>query len=926
MIRKSIYVNGLPRAVVVDPDEKLVNVIRGQLHLAGTKVGCGQGQCGACSVILDGKLVRSCTTTMKRVPDGACVTTVEGVGAPESLHPIQLALVKHGAAQCGFCMPGFVVAAKALLDENPDPTRQEVRNWFDRNRNACRCNGYKVSVDAVMDAAKVLRGEMAREELEFKMPADGRIWGSDYPRPSAVAKVTGTWLFGADLGLDLPPETLRLAVVGAEVSHAIIKSIDTSEAEKMPGVFRVLTSKDVKGKNRILAVTTFPGNKGDGWDRPILNDEKVFKRGDALALVCADTEANARAAAAKVKVEYEVLPAYMTAPEAMADDAIEIHPGTPNVYFEMTLKKGQDPRAAINQAKYKVEGDFRLQRQPHLPIEPDVAFAYLDDDGVLTIQSKSIGIHMHMAMIAEGIGVGMDKLRIIQNPTGGTFGYKLSLTNEALVAVAVLATGRPAYLRFDQKEQIASTGKRPPAYVSLSIGADEKGRLVGAAYDLTLDHGPFSELGDISCNISSQTMGAGYEIADIRGDLRSVCTNHAYGTAMRSFGSPETYLAFESLMDELAGKIGMDPLELRYLNVNRPGSTTPFGAPLDVYSLPQMLDTVRPTYRAAQERAQKESTATVKKGVGVALGIFGCGLFGPDTSDVEVELTKDGVTVYHSWEDHGQGADMGVLGTVHEALRPLGLTPEQISQVGNDTALVPVSGNSAGSRQQLVTGNALRIACETLLQAMKKADVTCWEDVEREEGASWRSCKVTYTSYRTYDEMVAEGIPTRYKGTYTLPCEFPNQDFQGNMYVCHQYGVFLAEVAVDIRTGKTSVERFTAVADMGKINNKLVVDGQLYGGIAQGIGLALSEDFEDFDKHTTLHSCGLPYTADVPDDIELLYVQTPRVGPFGAGGAGELTLTAPHVAILNAIYHATGVRITHPPALPDKVLAGLKAL
>ncbi len=906
MLKRNLYVNGVLTLVLADPKNSLADVLRGQLGLTGTKVGCGQGQCGACSVILDGKLVRACVTSMRRIADGASVTTIEGIGTPAEPHPIQLALVKNGAAQCGFCMPGFVVSIKALLDGNSDPTREEVRKWFQVHRNACRCNGYKVIVDSVMDAAKVMRGEMAREELVFKMPADGRIWGTSYPRPTGVAKVTGTLDYGADLGLKMPPDTLKLAFVQAQVSHANILSVYTSEAEKMPGVHRVLTAKDVKGRNRIHVLLTLPGNKGDGWDRPILCDDKIFKMGDEIAIVCADTEEHARAAAEKVKVELEVLPAYMSAPAAMAEDAIEIHPGTPNVYYDMTISKGEDAKPILDAAPYVVEGDYYLQRQPHLTIETDVALGYYDDEGRICIHSKSISIHEHVEMIAEGMGMPVEKVRIIQNPAGATFGYKSSPTMEALIGVAVMATGRPVYARYNEKQHLFCTGKRSPNFMSVRVGADEKGKLIAVEFDSTVDHGPYSELGDITATKTAETVGAGYDIDNIRGNLHVVCTNHSHGVPFRSFGSVESYLAFESLLDELADKMGMDPLELRYLNVYRPGSTTPTGSKPEVYPFPEMLDKLRPKYKASLEKANWNSTPDVKRGVGIALGIFPCGLGGPDNASCFVELNPDGcVTIYHAWEEHGQGSDMGVLGTAHESLLPLGLTPEMIRQVPNDTALTPKAGPAAASRMQIIMGNAIRVGCGQLIDAMRKAD----------------------GSYRTYEDMISEGIATKYTGNWTAPCSFPNEKHQGDLYVAYQYGIFMAEVAVELATGKTKVEAFTAVADMGQINNKLVVDGQLYGGIAQGIGLALTEDFDDLEKHTTLASCGLPYAEDVPDDIELMYVQSPRpLGPFGASGSGELTLTAPHVAILNAIKNATGVRITSLPARPDKVMAGLKAL
>lgn len=428
MIKLTLFVNGVSKQVVCEQDESLANVLRQNLGLTSVKVGCGSGQCGSCSVIVDGKLIRSCTMKMKRVKEGACITTTEGIGTPSHMHPIQVAWMAHGGAQCGFCTPGFIVSVKALIDSHPDPSREDIRDWFQKHRNACRCTGYQQLVDATQDAAAVMRGDMKIEELEFKIPDDGRIWNTKYPRPSAVAKVTGTWDFGADIGLKLPAETLQCALVQAEVSHAKIISIDTTEAEKMPGVFKVVTHKDVKGKNRITGLITFPTNKGDGWDRPILCDEKIFQYGDAIAIVCADTEKNAKAAVSKVKVELEQLPEYMSAPAAMADDAIEIHPGTPNVYYTQKIAKGEDTAPIFDKADVVVEGDFYTSRQPHMPIEPDVGFAYTDDEGRLCIHSKSIGLHLHLYMIAPGLGVEPENLVLVQNPTGGTFGYKFSPT------------------------------------------------------------------------------------------------------------------------------------------------------------------------------------------------------------------------------------------------------------------------------------------------------------------------------------------------------------------------------------------------------------------------------------------------------------------------------------------------------------------
>jgi aldehyde oxidoreductase len=905
--KKELTVNGLKQMVLVDGEDRLVDVIRSQLGLTGTKVGCRAGQCGLCSIILDGQVKRSCLIKMKAVADGADIITIEGIGDPEHLHPLQAAWIKYGGAQCGVCTPGFIVSAKGLLDENASPTREEVREWFKKKRNACRCTGYKPLVDAVMAAAKVMRGELSVQDLLWDFKDGESILGSYAPRPSAVAKVTGRWDFGADLGLKLPADTLQLALVQAEVSHANILSIDTSEALKMPGVERVLTAKDVKGTNRINGMAMMPGNKCDGFDRPIICDKKVFMYGDVMAIVCADTAEHAKAAAGKVKVELEELPAYMNAQEAMADDAIEIHPGIPNTYYELPLVKGAETAPLMEEADFSAEAHYYTSRQPHLVLEPDVGFSYYDEEGRLTIQSKSICLFLHIDMLYEALGVKQDQMRIIQNNMGSTFGYKLSPTNEGYLGVATMATGRPCYLEFDMKQTITYTGKRSPTHVDIKMGADKDGMIKAMEYQHIFDHGAYSEWGDLILFKGNSFIGAGYNIDNIRGYGRLVCTNHAYGTAFRAYGSPQALFASECMVDELAVKMGMDPLEFRYKNVYRPGSTTPLGCSPLTFSLPEMIDWLRPKYQAALEKAKQNSTADKKYGVGVSLATYSVGGDFEDASEAWVELQADGgAVVYNCWQDHGQGADMGTLTIVHEALRPLGIPIEKIRFVLNDTATAPDGGLSAGSRGQVYFGNAMKDACDKMLDAMRKDD----------------------GSYRSYDEMVAEGKDLLYKGEFSTT-EFctmiDEKTSQCNPIAMYMYGMIMSEVVVDINTGRTEVKKMTMAIDVGKVINKNSVDGQMMGGLAQGVGFALSENFEDLSKHTDLLRCGLPYSTDIPDEFELEYFETPREnGPFGASGAGELPLSSPHASIMNAIANATGVRVRELPATPDKVLAALK--
>ncbi|WP_018606887.1 molybdopterin-dependent aldehyde oxidoreductase [Uliginosibacterium gangwonense] len=903
MKRIIINVNGVDRPLIADPNRKLADVLREQLLLTGCKVCCDTGQCGTCTVLVDNKPIKACMVPVSKYAKGEKIVTIEGIGTAENLHPLQVTWMHHGGAQCGVCTPGFIMSAKSLLDKNNSPTREEIRTWFNRNRNACRCTGYKPLVDAVIDASAIMRGEKTKEEFMPKVPDNGSIIGSKYHRPSALAKVTGTWDFGADVVMHMPPDTLHLALVQAKVSHANIKEIHCCEAAKMPGVVKVITWKDIKGKNAITGLITFPTNKGDGWDRPILCKDKIFQFGDAIAVVAADTVEHARAAAEKVTVDLEVLPAYLDGWAAQEPDALEIHPGVPNVYYEQGVIKGEETAPIMAEAAHVVEAATLCSRQPHLHLEPDCGCAYVDDDGVLTIQSKSIGLHLHHAMICPGLGIPPEKLRIVQNATGGTFGYKFSPTIEAILGAACLATQRPVSLVYTQYQNITYTGKRSPGYVQTKLAADDTGKLLAMETDWWIDHGPYSEFGDLLTTRQAQFTGAGYDIRNIRGHGKTVCTNHAWGSAFRAYGSPQAFLSSEIAMDMLADKLGMDPLELRYKNAYRPGATTPTGQVPEVFVVDKLLDMIRPKWEEAKARCKAFNVPGKKRGTGISIGIYGCGLDGPDSASAAAELTPTGVTIYDAWQDHGQGSDLGTLTFAHETLKPLGLRPDQIKLVMNTTDC-PNSGPAGGSRSNVFVGNAIRVSCEMLLNAMRKLDGT----------------------YRSYKEMVNENIPLHYEGKWVVQgcSEIDPVTGQGNPFPIYMYEVFVPEVEVDLESGKVSVVKFTTAVDVGTIINRATVDGQIYGGLAQGVGLALTEDFDDLKKHTNLLDCGLPYPRDIPDDMEILYLETPRPqGPYGAAGVGEAPLTAPHPAILNAIYNACGVRIFKVPALPELVKKAL---
>ena len=905
--RVILIINGIQREVLCDPQkDSLATVVR-RLGLTGTKVGCGTGQCGACSLLLDGKLVRSCVRLMKAVKSHAQVETIEGIGTASCPHPLQQAFLTYASVQCGFCSPGFIMSALALLRQNASPTRQQVREWFTRHNNICRCTGYKAIVDAVMAAAEVMRGEKTLADITFVTPADGRIYGTHFPKPTGLTRVLGTCDFGADIAEKMPSGSLHLAVVMARTHHGRIVHIDLEEATRMPGVVRVLTSRDIiqrGGSNRFFAPQGTVHSHCHGRERPILCEEKVYRYGDIVAVVAAYDRTQARAAAEKVRVDYAALPAALTFMEAVSKHAPCIHEGMPNVYMEQPLLKGQDTRDILQNAYCTVEGSFSTSRQPHLTIEPDVVQAYPEKDGV-TIQCKTQYIYGIAGQIAEGIGLPKDKIRIIGNPAGGSFGYSMSPGNYGLAAACALVLHAPVSLMLSYEEHQHVTGKRAPVHAHARLGCNAEGKLQAMEYLVGLDHGAYSEMAGPLTTKVMRFFGYPYFIPHMRGLVRTAFTNGNFGTAFRAFGSPQAYAVSEQIVDMLAVNMGMDPFEFRYLNVAQPGETCTTSVPYREYPMQAMMDMLRPYYERAKEKATSAPPSHIKRGVGIAWGGYHVSKL-PDHAEVDLELNADNtVTIYTTWADVGQGADLGSIIHAHEALRPLGLQPEHIHLVSNDTATCPDTGSASGSRSHHTAGLAILDAAAHLLKAMSK-----------KEGG-----------FRTWQEMKEDGLPTRFHGVYAETWADIDPDTgQGYGAVAQNYMLFMAEVEVDTITGKARVEDVNIVADIGPVGSYHAVLGQAWGGFSHAIGFALREQYDDMQKHATLRGAGVPRCEDIPDNFNVMFHVTPRAnGPHGSTGCAEGFQSSGHAAVLNAITHALGVRIWDLPATPEKILAALAA-
>ncbi len=876
----SLKINGVQHRLVVEEDAVLLDLLREEMRLTGTKQGCDRkGQCGACTVIVNGKTVLSCLTKVANL-DGAEVISVEGLGTPENPHLIQEAYVLSGAIQCGFCTPGLIMATKVLLDKNPKPTRDEIKIAL-RN-HLCRCTGYSKIIEAVELAARFLRGDTTPAKM--RPDPKGKQIGVSHPRPWSMLKACGLAPFAADIVM---PGALELAVVASPHHNARINKIDTTKAEKMPGVAGILTAKDIKGNNAL------------GKDKKVLFDigDIVPLLGAHVAIVAANSRKEALAAAEAVKVEYDILPRVATPQEALAKGALEVQPGTGNICMLNRQVKG-DAKKALESSAFVVEADFSTQWIHQAPLEPEAGVAYLEGEGKdaeLVVVGRSLRIHDHAQLIKEALGWG--KIRYQEAFTGGQFGIKVDLTSEHIAAAAALHFKRPARYIPGTTESMQMTSKRHPFGMKVRLGADDQGKLTGYEIYATVEKGAFSSAAWVIVHRALAMLSGGYYIPDVFGEIKVVYTNNIWGGAARGAGPPQVNYALESAMNLLAAKAGMDPLAFRQLNIIKPGESTSSSHIMEEWALDGCLKKVKPLYEKALKEAAAFKSANLRRGVGLAGSSFGIGE-PMDKSDVAVELDADnGLTIYASVADPGEGND-AMLTQIASYLTKI--PREKIRLQTRDSVLTPNSGLSAGSRQTFMSGHALVKAIEALQAAMKEA------------GA------------KTHADLVKAGKPTRYQVQHNLTHKGMDEETgQGEFFASRCHGVQMAEVEVDTKSGEVRVLKMTGVVDAGTLINPMNVLCQIEGGMDMGAGMALREKYihgETVDWLTYKYP-----TMKDSFDKEVILIETPRKnGPLGATGVGEFTLMPTSPSIMNAIENAIGARIYDLPATPDKVLKALK--
>ena len=1008
------HVNGQAVEVRAAPATRLASALRDHLGMTGTKVGCDAGDCGACTVLIDGEQVCACLVPVGQV-GGRSVTTVEGLA--DNGHPsrLQQAFHEHGAAQCGICTPGMLMAASTLLGRRRSPTEPEVLDAL--GGVLCRCTGYRKIVKAVLAATngavsasqttgssnardpdrtdrhgpapQGTESECCRRDAREQEPApqnagpngvgvpdpgsgsrssvvrvaaldgarrlasvlsdsdprdaglvqsagDGRVgmssaaqdngpgryMGRRLPSVDGVEKVTGRALFGADAA---PDGALRLRVVRSPYPHARFSLGDFAALhERYPGLARVLTAADVPGVNGF-------GIYPDVKDQPVLAPGIARYRGEAVAALVGDDDALDRLTDDEFPIDWEPLPAIDDPRDAVAPGAAAVQPVHPdNVLTRGRVHTGEVPPAGSD-GLIEASGEFETPFIEHAYIEPEAGYAQRIEGDRIEVAVCTQTPYMDRDEVANVLGLEPGRVRIRPSACGGGFGGKLDQSIQPLVALAAWLLDAPVRCAYTRTESMAATTKRHPSRIRARAVADTGGRLVGYEFDGDFDTGAYASWGPtVAGRVPVHCMGP-YRAPNVRADSRAIFTHSPPSGAFRGFGVPQAAIAHETLIDELAIALRLDPLEFRHRNALRAGDRTATGQVLEAsVGLVACLDALRPRWKALRAAADAFNASAAarhrRRGAGIACMWYGCGNTSmSNPSSMRVTLSRDGKVVFRNGaQDIGQGSSTIMLQIMAEAL---GLPIEQIEMVVSDTDLTEDAGKSSASRQTFVSGRAAqRAGADLRAKILALANVGPDADIRLDgpvlyinaESGAEHAVALERLPVVEGDDIVLEG-----RGTFDPPSTPLDENGQGIPYATYGFAAQIASVEVDPELGTVTPRRIVAAHDVGAAVNPTLVEGQIEGGIAQGIGLALMEEYVP-GRTENLHDYLFPTIGDVPE-IECLLVEDPEpLGPYGAKGIGEPALIPTAPAILNAVHHAAGVRLRRVPILPHRVREALE--
>jgi len=958
-----LIINSEKKELIVGKQERLLDVLRRESYFS-VKKGCDTGECGMCTILLDGDPVRSCQLTAAAV-DGRSITTLEGLARDGELHPLQQAFIDEGAIQCGFCTPAQILTAKAFLDDHPDPSMEEIRVAM--SGVLCRCTGYVSIYKAILRAAALLRGEptppidipeavfeegakltapaIYKREEGDRMPIPPHIFtpeamsattvvGKPEMKVDAVKLAKGKPVFTDDIKLK---GMLYGALLTSPHAHARIKDIDASEARAMPGVHTVLTYKDLPRIKYASGGQSYPNPLP--YDQVVL-DNKVRHEGDRVAIVAAESPEMAQKALHKIKVDYEVLPAVTNGLDALKegapvvhdeDDSEGIYDARRNIVHHIEQSVG-DVDAAFAAAEHVYEGDYSTPRQDHAALETHVCITYMDEDDRLVIRtSTQVPFHIRR-MIAPLVGLEPKQIRVVKPRIGGGFGGKQEMLLEELCSIMTLKTGRPVRMEYSRREDFISARTRHPNFIHYKVGVT--GKKV-EAIELKL----IGDTGAYGCHGLTVQMVGGFKGLTLYNaeNLRFICdvvyTNTPAAGAYRGYGSMQCQYGIEVLMEEIAEDLGLDVAEFKranWLKVGEPMHLSKklgegregFEQMMNTSGLSECLDLALDAtdFYAKREAYQKQS-GTIRKGIGLSVMMHGSGIAGLDMASATLKMNDDGsFNLLIGATDLGTGSDT-ILAQI--AAEELGIPVEDLIVYSSDTDFTPFDKGAYASSTTYISGGAVRKAAQKTAARLREHAARMLE-LESTEGMLLKDRQVIAPDNRSVT-LKEIGLSS-----------FHNLDQHQIMETASHMSLLsppptaaqVVEVEVDTETGALKVERMMMAVDCGRVINPLTAAGQVEGGMLQALGFAHCEDLYYSPEGKHLNADFGPYhiyRADETPAIDVIFVQTDEPsGPFGAKSVAEISIDGVGPALVSAVHDATGIWMRDLPLTPEKVWTALK--